>query len=125
VLAEANQEKNQVIQQRRATLELDLARAVARQAEVRSGADAYAIEQIALGQAALSAAESQARELIGELNARYAARQAEIGAFQRQPVERVMERLGERLAGVTIDIQPWADDSNPSRIVQGAAGGAP
>ena len=27
-----------------------------------------------------------------------------------------MERLGERLKGVTIAIQPYADDSTPSRV---------
>ena len=27
-----------------------------------------------------------------------------------------MERLGERLKGVTIAIQPWASDAAPSRV---------
>ena len=35
--------------------------------------------------------------LEGELNAKYLARKAEIDAFRTQPVERVMERLAERL----------------------------
>ena len=41
-----------------------------------------------------------------------------------QPLERVMERLGERLEGVTIDIQPWANDSVPSRLQVEKVGGA-
>jgi membrane protease subunit HflC len=123
MLAEVDQEQNQVIQQRRASLESDLSRALAEQAEARRGADSFQIEQIARGQAALSAATHQARELQGELAARYRAQQAEIQAFQQQPVARLMERLGEKLAGVTIAIQPWAEDATPSRIrVEQAAG---
>ena len=38
--------------------------------------------------------------------------------------ESVMERLGERLEGVTIDIQPWANDSVPSRLQVEKVGGA-
>ena len=39
-----------------------------------------------------------------------------IDAFKTQPVERVMERIGEKLEGVTIDIQPWASDATPQRV---------
>jgi hypothetical protein len=28
-----------------------------------------------------------------------------------------MERLGQSLQGVTIKIEPWASDSNPSRVM--------
>lgn len=116
MLAEVNQKKNKIIQTRRATLEADLAKAVADQANVKSQIDTYRISKIADGQATLSAATHKARELKGELAAKYVSRQAEIMAFRTQPVERVMERLGETLKGVTIDIQPWADDATPSRI---------
>ena len=57
-----------------------------------------------------------AEQLKGELDAKYASRKAEIDAFRNQPIERVMERLGERLAGTTINIQPYADDATPSRV---------
>ena len=41
---------------------------------------------------------------------------AQIEAFRNQPVERVMERLGQRLVGSTISIQPWSNDAAPSRL---------
>ena len=50
-------------------------------------------------------------------------RKAEIDAFRTQPVERVMERLGERLVGITIDIQPWSNDTVPSRLQVERIGG--
>ena len=57
--------------------------------------------------------------------AAFASRRAEIDAFRAQPVERVMQRLGERLKDVTISIQPWSNDALPSRLqVEQAAGGA-
>lgn len=115
-LAEVDQQKNKVIQEQRAALELELAKAVASQAENKQQADTYAIGQVAQGQANLSAALRKAQELKGELAARYEAKQAEIQAFRNQPVERVMSVLGEKLDGVTIQIQPWADDSTPSRV---------
>ena len=116
MLAEVNQKKNKIIQTRRATLEADLARAVAEQSNVKRKVDTYRISQIGKGQAALSAAKQKAKELKGELAAKYEAKQAEIVAFRTQPVERVMERLGQVLKGVTIKIQPYADDANPRRV---------
>jgi len=115
-LAEVDQAKNRVIQERRASLESDLARAVAELAEAKRGADTYRIGKIAEGQAAFSAATQSAAQLKGELDAKYESRRAEIDAFRTQPVERVMERLGERLSGVTIEIKPYADDATPSRV---------
>ena len=121
LLAEVDQKKNKIIQETRATLEANLAKAVADQAQIRREVDTYKIAKIAEGQAALSAAQHRARELQGELDAKYQAKQAEIAAFRTQPVERVMEKLGEKLKGVTISIQPWASDATPSRIIhQGA-----
>lgn len=123
VLAEVDRDQNKIIQERRAALEAALATSVANQADTKRQADTYRIETVAKGQAAKSAAERQAEELEGQLEADYEAKRAAIDAFKTQPVERVMERLGEKLAGVTIDIQPWADDSTPSRLrVQQAAG---
>jgi membrane protease subunit HflC len=58
----------------------------------------------------------RAVELEGELAAKFKAKKAEIDAFRSQPIERVMERLAERLKGITIDIQPYADDATPSRV---------
>ena len=72
----------------------------------------------------MSAARMRAVELKGQLQAQYEAKKAEIDAFRVQPLERVMERLGERLEGVTIDIQPWANDSVPSRLQVEKVGGA-
>ena len=115
-LAEVDQQKNRIIQQKFATLESDLATAVAQQAEVKREADTYKIAKVAEGQAALSGAQQQARELEGELSAKYDAREAEISAFRTQPVERVMEKLGEKLKGVTVTIQPYANDATPSRV---------
>lgn len=115
-LAVVNQNKNKIIQQKRAALEASLAKAVAKQAQVKSSSDTYRIGKIAEGQAALSASVQQAKELRGELVAKYLARRAEIMAFRNQPVERVMQRLGQRLKGVTINILPYADDATPSRV---------
>jgi hypothetical protein len=115
-LAEVDQAQNRVIQERRAALESDMARAVAELAETKRSADTYRIGKIAEGQASLSAALQTAGQLVAELDAKYASRKAEIDAFRTQPVERVMERLGERLSGVTIEIQPYADDATPSHI---------
>lgn len=115
-LAEVDQAQNRIIQEKRASLESDLARAVAELAETKRSADTYRIGKIGEGQAALSAATQSAAQLKGELEAKYSSRKAEIDAFRTQPVERVMERLGERLSGVTIEIQPYADDATPSRV---------
>lgn len=122
-LAEVDRDQNRIIQEKRAELETALAQAVTQQAQSQQSADTLRIEKIGEGQAALSAADSQARELRGQLDALYQTRRAEIDAFRNQPVERVMERLGERLKGVTIDIQPWADDASPSRIQLDQGGG--
>ena len=115
-LAEVDQQQNRVIQERRAALESDLARAVAELADTKRTSDTYRIGKIGLGQASLSANTQRALQLKAELEAKYAARKAEIDAFRTQPVERVMERLGERLAEVTIEIKPYADDATPSRV---------
>jgi membrane protease subunit HflC len=115
-LAEVDQAQNRIIQERRAALESDLARAVAELADVKRTSDTYRIGKIGEGQAALSASAQTAQQLKGELDAKYASRRAEIDAFRTQPIERVMARLGERLSGVTIEIQPWADDASPSYV---------
>ena len=86
--------------------------------------DAYRIDHVAAGQAALAAAPRKADELAGQLAAQFQSKQAEIDAFKNQPVERVMERLGERLDGVTIDIQPFANDAAPRRLQVEQVGGA-
>ena len=124
VLAEVDRDQNKIIQEKRAELEAALASALATQADTRRRADTYRIETVARGQAAKSAAERQAEELTGQPQAQYETKRATIDAFKTQPVERVMQRLGEKLRGVTIDIQPWADDSTPSRIRVEQVGGA-
>lgn len=123
-LAEVDRDQNKIIQEKRAELEAALATAVAMQADTMRKADTYRIETVSKGQAAKSSAERQAEELAGQLDADYETKRATIQAFETQPVERVMERLGEKLAGVTIDIQPWADDSAPSRLRVEQVGGA-
>lgn len=122
-LAEVNRDQNRILQERRAELEAELATAKTEQATTIRQADSYRIDTVAKGQAAKSAAVRQAEELRGQLEANYLARKAEIDAFQTQPVERVMERLGEKLNGVTIDIQPWASDATPSRVEYRNVGG--
>lgn len=123
-LAEVSRDENAKLQARRAQLENSLATAVTVQADTTRKVDTLRIQEVGKGQAALSSATRRAKELTGELNAKYSARKSQIDAFRTQPVERVMERLGERLKGVTISIQPWANDSSPSRIqISGAAGG--
>ena len=121
-LAEVDQKQNNALQKARAQLEAALAGAVAKQAEVRSNVDTLRIRKLAEGQAALSAAESKAKQLQGELDARYQAMQAKIAAFRTQSVERVMERLGKKLAGVVISIQPWSRDATPSVVEYRNAG---
>ncbi|HRI11035.1 MAG TPA: SPFH domain-containing protein, partial [Nannocystaceae bacterium] len=123
-LAEVDRDQNRVIQEKRTELESALASAVATQADTTREVDTYRIAKLGQGQADLSAAERQAEELKGQLEANYRRRKAEIDAFRTQPLERVMERLGERLSGVTINIQPWADDATPSRVrLEDVAGG--
>ncbi len=123
-LAEVDRDQNKVMQEKRAALEAELATSVATQTQTRREVDTTRIEKIASGEASLSAARQRSIELKGQLDAQFASRRAEIDAFRAQPVERVMQRLGERLKGVTIDIQPWANDSVPSRLqVEQAAGG--
>ncbi len=123
-LAEVNRDQNRLIQEKRTDLESALATAIAEQANTTRESDTYKISLVATGQAALSAARQQAAELRGQLDANYRARKAEIDAFRSQPVERVMERLGERLRGVTIAIEPWANDASPSRVEVEKIGGA-
>ncbi|MDC0671749.1 SPFH domain-containing protein [Nannocystis radixulma] len=123
-LAEVNRDQNRQIQEKRTELESALATAIAAQADATRESDTYKISKVAEGQASLSAAKQQAAELRGQLDALYRARKAEIDAFRSQPVERVMERLGERLRGVTIAIEPWANDANPSRVEVEKIGGA-
>lgn len=115
-LSEVDQQQNKLIQERRAQLETELSQATARQAQVKRETDTYRIEKVGQGQAALSGAEARARELVGALDAKYRAKKAEVDAFRTQPIERVMERLAESLDGVTIDIQPFAEDASPTRI---------
>lgn len=121
-IAAIDQKQNKRIQEKRAALESDLATVATRQAQTKRKVDAYRIDKIAEGQAALSGATEQAKELAGELAARYRAKQAQIAAFRTQPVERVMQRLGAKLHGVTIRIQPWANDSTPSTLIHRNAG---
>jgi regulator of protease activity HflC (stomatin/prohibitin superfamily) len=122
-LAEVDQVQNHLIQERRATLESDLAKAITSQAQAKREADTYHIEKISAGQASLSAAEGAAKQMEAELEAKYQSRKSEIDAFRTQPVERVMERLATRLQNVTIHIQPYADDAAPQRLnVQGVNG---
>lgn len=123
-LAEVDRDQNKIIQEKRAALETTLATAVSTQVNTRREVDTYKIEKFGSGQASLSAARQTAIELQGQLDAQYQTRKAEIDAFRTQPVERVMERLGQRLEGVTIDIQPWANDSVPSRLQVEQTGGA-
>lgn len=122
-LAEVDRDQNKIIQEKRAALEAQLATAVTAQTQTWREVDSYKIEKIAGGQAALSAAQRKAGELAGQLDAEYQSRKAEIEPFRNQPVERVMERLGERLEGVTIEIQPWTSDASPSRVQYEQAGG--
>ncbi|NVB39780.1 hypothetical protein G6O69_18190 [Pseudenhygromyxa sp. WMMC2535] len=116
-LSEVDRDENKKIQERRAELESELATAVADYEKTKRAADTYKIEKIGEGQAKLAAARRKAEELDGQLAANLRAQRAEIEAFRSQPVERVMERLGESLEGVTINIEPWASDASPSKVV--------
>jgi len=123
-LAEVERDQNKVIQTKRADLEAALATATTQSTQIHREVDSYKIDKVALGEAAKSAAKSQAIELKGQLTAQYTSKQAEIDAFRNQPVERVMERLGERLKGVTIDIEPIRQDGSPQRVQLENVGGA-
>lgn len=116
-LSEVDRDENKKIQERRAELESELATAVADFEKIRRAADTYLIEKRGEGEAKLAASTTQAEELAGKLDADFRTKRATIEAFRSQPVERVMERLGASLAGVTIRIEPWANDANPSRVV--------
>jgi SPFH domain / Band 7 family len=115
-LAEVERDQNKIVQTKRAELENTLATAVTVQVQTHREVDTYKIEKVAAGQASRSANKSKADELKGQLEAQYESRRAEIDAFRNQPVERVMERLGERLKGVTIEIQPFRNDGSPTRV---------
>ena len=115
-LAEVERDQNKIIQTKRAELESQLATAVTVQTQTHREVDTYKIDKVAAGQAKRSAAKGTADELKGQLDAEYASRKAEIDAFRNQPVERVMQRLGERLKGVTIEIQPFRNDGSPQRV---------
>jgi chromosome segregation ATPase len=116
-ISEVDRDENKKIQERRAELESEIATAVADFENAVRSADTYKIEKIGEGQAKLAAARRKAEELTGQLEADYRGKKSEIEAFRTQPVERVMERLGQSLQGVTIKIEPWANDSNPSRVM--------
>jgi regulator of protease activity HflC (stomatin/prohibitin superfamily) len=126
-IAEVMRDENQKIQEKKAALETQLATAETAQTQTKRETDAYRIDKVAAGQAAMAAAQQNAEQLTGQLAAEYEEKKAQIDAFKNQPVERVMERLGERLEGVTIEIQPWANDAAPKRLqveqVGAAAGG--
>ena len=123
-LAEVERDQNKVIQTKRAELEGLLATVLTTNTQTHREVDSYKIDKVAAGEAAKSAAKSQAFELKGQLEAEYQSRKAEIDAFRNQPVERVMQRLGERLKGVTIDIQPIRQDGSPQRVQLETVGGA-
>jgi SPFH domain/Band 7 family protein len=123
-LAEVERDQNKLRQTKRAELESTLAEAVTAQTQTHREVDTYKIEKVAAGEAALAAAKSKSVELTGQLTAEYESRKAEIDAFRNQPVERVMERLGERLKGVTIEIQPFRNDGSPQRVQLENVGGA-
>lgn len=122
-LAEVQRDQNKIIQTKRAELETTLATAVTAQVETRRQVDTYKIEKLAAGQSSRSASQSKAEELKGQLEAQLASKRAEIDAFRNQPVERVMERLGERLKGSTIEIQPFRNDGSPQRVQLENVGG--
>ena len=122
-LAEVDRDGNKVIQTKRAELESGLAEAVTQNTQTHREVDSYKIDRVAAGEAARSAAKSKAVQLKGELDAELASRTAQIDAFRNQPVERVMQRLGERLKGVTIEIQPYQQDGSPKRIQLENVGG--
>jgi SPFH domain/Band 7 family protein len=123
-LAEVDRDGNKVIQTKRAELESALAASVTQQTQTHREVDSYKIDKLASGEASRSAAKSKSDQLKGELDAHYEAKRAQIDAFRNQPVERVMERLGERLKGITIDIQPYQHDGAPKRIQLENVGGA-
>ena len=123
-LAEVERDQNKIVQTKRAELEAALATAVTAQTETKRQVDTYKIEKLGVGQASRSASKGKADELKGQLDAQYQSKKAEIDAFKNQPVERVMERLGERLKGVTIEIQPFKNDGQPQRVQLENVGGA-
>jgi regulator of protease activity HflC (stomatin/prohibitin superfamily) len=123
-IAEVQRDQNQAIQEKKADLESQLAVAQTKYTQTRRDVDSYKIDTIAKGQADLAAAQRTAEELKGQLTAQYQQKKAEIDAFRNQPVERVMQKLGEKLEGVTIKIQPWASDASPKRVQYEQLGGA-
>lgn len=123
-LAEVERDQNKIIQTKRAELEKTLATSVTAQTETHRQVDTYKIEKLGAGQATRSAAQGRAVQLKGQLDAQFSSKKSEIDAFKNQPVERVMERLGERLEGVTIEIQPYRNDGSPQRVQLENVGGA-
>jgi hypothetical protein len=122
-LAEVERDQNKIIQTKRAELEATLATVVTEQTQTHREVDTYKIEKLGAGQAARSASKSTADQLKGQLDAQYMSKKAEIDAFRNQPVERVMERLGERLEGITIEITPVRTDGQPQRVQLENVGG--
>ena len=122
-LASVDQQKNSNYQERRAGYESSLASAIAQQAEAEQAADRLRISKIAKGTASRSAATEEAKQLKGTLKAKLAAKKAEIEAFRSQPKERVMQAIAERLQGVTASVQPYTNDSNPTKVIVDGLGG--
>lgn len=122
-IAEVQRDENQAIQEKKADLETQLATAQTGYTQTKRDVDSYKVDTIAKGQAALAGAQRTSEELKGQLAAQYEQKKAEIDAFRNQPVERVMQKLGEKLDGVTIRIQPWASDANPKRVQYENLGG--
>ena len=123
-LAEVERDQNKIIQTKHAELESQLATITTEQTQTRRVVDTYKIDKVAAGQAALSSAKGKSDQLKGQLEAEFQSKKAQIEAFRNQPVERVMERLGERLKGVTIEIVPVRQDGSPQRVQLENVGGA-
>lgn len=122
-LASVDQKMNAAYQKKRAGYESQLASSIATKAETKQSADRLRIAKIAAGTAFLSGAQQKAKQLAGTLRAKLAALRAEIEAFRSQPRERVMQAIAERLAGITVDVQPYSDDPNPQRVIVDGLGG--
>ncbi|MCX5744915.1 MAG: SPFH domain-containing protein [Proteobacteria bacterium] len=115
-LSEVERDQNKIIQTKHAELESQLATALTVQTQTHREVDTYKIDKVAAGQASRSGSVGRAEQLKGQLDAEYLTKKAQIEAFRNQPVERVMERLGDRLKGVTIEIQPVRTDGTPQRV---------
>ena len=112
-LAEIDQARNAIFQQRKAQREGELARATANQQERITEANAAFTRELGTAQAILASAQARAPELEAQWTAQVQETRAQVDALASNGDEAVMRVLAQQLEGVDIVIQPYQADPTP------------